>query len=527
MTKRPQTLLVWVIFILTFFVRLDAIKGNNLPFTTDQGRDMIDIRGIAVGGKPRLIGPTTSINGVFLGPFWYYFNLPPFIASGGDPASLLVWQIIWYQLAGLLFYLFLKKENPSLAFFTSVFFLIMPLGFNTSRYSWNANAMPIFTSLFLLSLYLLGQKPTAKHALATGLLAGLALQIEAAFGILFFPFSLLSLLLVTRKLKFHLWHLVGFLITLLPQALFEVRHQFSLTKVLLTEFSGKSAMLGERLSFHERLADRWAATTKLASETSHLPVSYLFPIFGIVCFVALAFSFKGHLTKSNRQFVLLNFAFIVFSLLFYLLFPQTLKGWYLLGLSVPLVLLYGSSLASLWEINDRLIRTGLSALVFLSLLFTYTAQAEYLSVAQKMGDQNKSSLKNSLAVIDWVYEKAAGNGFKAYSYLPSIYDYPYQYLYWWYGAKKYGYQPNDVAYLPNQPEYIENMRVYLTKTRPLPGNEPVFLIIERDEQNPTFETAWLGNFSGLCLVEKVDLGYPVQIRHLERCPNAGSNRSAR
>src|SRR3989344_4306331 len=198
-----KTAIFVIILFLTFFVRLEAIKNHNLPFTTDQGRDMIDIRSIAVGHKPRLIGPTTSINGVYLGPFWYYFNLPPFIASGGDPSSLLIWQIIWYQLAGLSFYLFLKKENPSLAFFTSIFFLIMPLGFNTSRYSWNANAMPIFTALFILALYAFGRKQNSARLFTIGLLAGLAFQIEAAFGIIFFPFSILYSLAITRKIKLH------------------------------------------------------------------------------------------------------------------------------------------------------------------------------------------------------------------------------------------------------------------------------------------------------------------------------------
>lgn len=516
MTKHLQ-LVVWVVFILSFFVRLEAIKGNNLPFTTDQGRDMIDIRGIAVGGKPRLIGPTTSINGVYLGPFWYYFNLPPFVASGGDPASLLIWQIIWYQIVGLSFFFLLRRGNLTLAFFTSVFFLIMPLGFNTSRYSWNANAMPIFTALFILVLYFFRKTQNSFRGFWVGLLAGLSFQIEAAFGIIFFPFSLLYLLALTRKVKLHFWHLVGFLITLLPQGLFEIRHQFPLTKAFLTEFSGKSTMLGARLTFSERVSDRWSILTKLVSETSHLPVSYLFPIFGVVCFMALVLSIKGYLTKSNQQFVQLNLTFIIFSLLFYLVFPQALKDWYLLGLSVPFVLLYSASLASLSAINDKIINLALIVLVFFSLFFTYTAQAEYLSVAQKMGTANRSSLKNSRANIDWVYQRAKEQGFKAYSYLPSIYDYPYQYLYWWYGVKRYGYQPNDVAYLPNQPEYIENMRSYLTKTRPLPENEPVFLIIEKDEQNPIFEKAWLGNFANLCPVEKASFSYPVEVHYLVKC----------
>lgn len=510
-------LLFLAVFIATFFVRLDAIKGNNLPFTTDQGRDMIDIRSIAVGHKPRLIGPTTSINGVYLGPFWYYFNLPPFVVSGGDPASLLVWQIIWYQLAGFLAYLLFTKVNPTLGFFTAVFFLIMPLGFNTSRYSWNANAMPIFSALFLLALNWLTQKQTLRRSFLVGLIAGLSFQVEAAFGIIFFPFSFLFLLVTRKSFKVHLYHLLGFFLTLLPQGVFEIRHQFPLTKVFLTELSGKSTMLGEKLVWEARVTDRLDAVMRLIQQTSHLPVSYLYPVFGVVCFIGIVLAIKGYLTKPNQQFILLNFSFIIFALIFYLLFPQALKSWYLLGLSVPLVFFYSSSLAALFSLHDKLITIAIVLLVSASFFYTYTAQAEYLSKAQQMGKANKSSLMNSLAAVDWVYQNADGTGFKVYSYLPSIYDYPYQYLFWWYGEKKYNYRANDVAYLPNQPEYIENMRVYFTDTKPLPDSEPTFLIIEREESNPAFQTAWLGNFSKPCQADRVIFDYGVEIRKLEKC----------
>lgn len=514
MTKK---IIFFIIFILTFFVRLDAIKNNNLPFTTDQGRDMIDIRSIAVGHKPRLIGPTTSINGVYLGPFWYYFNLPPFIVSGGDPGSLLVWQIIWYQLAGLMLYLYLKKDNLSLAFFTSVFFLIMPLGFNTSRYSWNANAMPIFTALFILSVFALVKNQTPKKSFLTGLLAGISFQVEAALGVIFFPFAFLYLLLFTRKIKIFFWLVLAFLITLIPHGIFELRHQFPLTKVLLSEFSGKSTMLGERLNFAQRLSDRISALTTLVRDSSHLPSSYLFPIFIIAIFLSLVLIIKRYLSKSNRDFLLLNTSFVLFSAIFFLIFPQPLKSWYLLGLAVPLLLLYSSSLASIYSLGDRYLNLAISGLFIFSLYFTFVAQSEYLAIAQKMGSDNRSSLKNSLADIDWIYQHAKGQGFRAYSYLPSIYDYPYQYIYWWYGAKKYGFHPNDVAYLPDQPEYIDNMKSYFSKIRPLGGNLPTFLIIERDEQNPAFESAWKGNFASFCEVEKIVFGYPVEVRHLEKC----------
>ena len=101
-------LLVLVLVISTFF-KIIEVKGYNFPFTMDQGRDMTDIRQMVVTHKPRLVGPTTSINGVLLGPFWYYFNLIPFVLSGGNPGVIIYWQIFWFQLACVFMYFSLRK----------------------------------------------------------------------------------------------------------------------------------------------------------------------------------------------------------------------------------------------------------------------------------------------------------------------------------------------------------------------------------------------------------------------------------
>lgn len=515
--KKVSFTLFLIVFFLTFWVRISAVANGNFPFTIDQGRDLIDIRSIAIGGKPRLIGPTTSINGVFLGPFWYYFNLPPFMAAGGDPAAPLLWQIIWYQLAGLSVYFLIKRTDENLAFFTSVFFLLMPLGFNTSRYFWNANAIPIFTVFYLLSLFLVKQKTNSVRAALLGLVAGLALQVEAALGIIFFPFSFLFLLFTTRKIKVHLGHIFAFLATLLPQVLFELRHGFSMTKVFLSEVGGGNSLLGKKMSLTERLSDRWEIIRNLVTQISHIHPNLLFAALALLLVLGLYFIFKKTGPKSTREFIVMNLAFLVFAFVFYLIFPKEIKSWYLLGLAVPLVFLYTSSLSLVFGKGGPLVRTVVILLVALSLFSTYQAQSDYLKVATAMSDNNKSSLKNEKQVIDWVYGRADGVGFKAYNYLPSVYDYPYQYLYWWHGSKKYGYVPNDLAYLPNQPEYIENRLAYLTRTRPLSDNQTIFLIIENDPEHPDFLSAWLGNFADLCVKEKKLFGFGTEVRRLGGC----------
>src|SRR3989344_2165305 len=93
-----------VIFIISLLLRFLTVLNYNFPFTMDQGRDMLDIRNVVNGLNPTLIGPTTSINGVYLGPFWYYFNVIPYLVGQGDPATLVYWMIAWYMLAGFLFY---------------------------------------------------------------------------------------------------------------------------------------------------------------------------------------------------------------------------------------------------------------------------------------------------------------------------------------------------------------------------------------------------------------------------------------
>lgn len=517
MLKRFLPIIFYLVFGLTFLHRLAVVADNNLPITMDQGRDLLDIRSIAVGHKLRLIGPTTSINGVYLGPFWYYFNLPAFVGSGGHPASLTYWQIIWYQVIGLLLFVFLKKENPSLAFFVAVLFLIMPLGFNISRYSWNANAMPIFTALFLLVLFISRKNLRPRRLFFLGLTAGLALQIEAAFGIIFFPFSVLYLLHLTRKTKPHFWHTLGFIITLLPQVVFELRHQFISTKTLLSEFGGESALLGQKLNLAERFFDRRERFYGLIHDISHLPSNYLYPLFFLGLLLLGFFLFRKKVTRPLLDFFVTNVAFLAFAFIFYAFFPLPLKNWYLLGLSVPLVFIYAACLTEFFS-GGLLGRTIVSLLILATFFFTSTAQAEYLMKVRTIPSDDPSNLANQLTVLDWVYRRADGQAFFAYNYVPSIYDYSWNYLYWWYGAKKYAYQPAEVAYLPGKPAYIENNRFYLNRAKPAGPDAPIFLIIEVDRENPDRQLAWRGDFSKYCPAEKIAFPFGLIAEKLITCP---------
>lgn len=520
-TKRYVIFFGIILVITTTIIKFAEVWGGNFPFTMDQGRDMVDLRNMYVTWMPRLVGPTTSINGVLLGPFWYYFNLIPFVLSGGSPNIIVLWQIIWYQLAVIFLWWTLKNRNFIQASLIATVLLLTPTSFNSARYFWNANSMPIFTIIFFAFLYNTLFNETKKNFFWLGFVSGLGMQIEAAFGILFFPFALIYFLIKRVKPKKIINLCFGFGLTLLPQIAFEIKHKFIMTKVLLGEFSGKgSQMLGETFEFSERLVQRWEHFHDLLLKSNHLPPNYLIIIYALslIIFALFLFSKQNDKSSNQKEVWVAPFFFTVFAGLFYLQFSQSLKSWYTLGLSVPIAIYFGSLVNYLWERKSFIPKLIAIYLVFLTIFYGLKSQIDYTTVVASKPSDDRSNLKNELAAIDWVYQNAKGKNFKLYSYLPSVYDFPYNYLIWWYGAPKYGYQPADTSYLPNQPEYIPNLSKVWTKK--LPNDNLVvytFLIIENDAELPQREMAWEGNFSKLCSVKEYTFPWKTIVKQLTDC----------
>jgi len=502
--------------ILSFAIMMAAVHNNNFSFTMDQGRDMVDIRHMVVTTTPRLVGPTTSINGVLLGPSWYYFLLPAFLLGGGNPAALVIWQIIWYQLSAVFLWWALSQKSRSLGLITLVLYLFMPVGFNINRYFWNANAMPIFTAFYFGSLYLSVLHPSVIKMLITGLLAGVALQIEAAFGIVFFPFAFLYSLITKQKFKNLAFLTAGFITTLVPQIIFELRHGFIMTRVFLDEFSGKASVLGGKITFAERAGERWQELVRRIIELSHSHPNTIMVVFSLCLLICLFALLKKKSSAGQLSRLLLSF--LVFTGTFYLLFPQHLKGWYLYGLSVPLIMIIACAFEFLLSLKNIFFNLLVIILVSSQVIYATLAQSEYLKQVKSTPSNDPSNLHNQFTALDWVYANAGGEGFKAYNYIPSVYDYNYHYLYWWYGAKAYGYHPSEVAYLPNQPEYIRDNPLLWTKAKPLRPDSPIFLLIETDKEMPIREQKWLGNFAHLCEQGKTDFPFGLKAIKLQPCP---------
>ena len=122
---------VLLVLVLGIALRLFISHDYNFIFNMDNARDMVDVREMAVLQKPRLIGPTTAIEGFYNGPGWYYLLLVPFILTGGDPYGAILMEIILWAIGGYFLLTLVSKYYGKLAFLavSIIFFMEQELAF--------------------------------------------------------------------------------------------------------------------------------------------------------------------------------------------------------------------------------------------------------------------------------------------------------------------------------------------------------------------------------------------------------------
>lgn len=246
-----EVMIVAAILVCALVVRLYQLE-QLMIFTYDQGRDMYVLQQMS-RGDITLIGPTTGLPGVFLGPLMYYFLLPGFILSNGSPFGTVIWQMVWIVASFSFFYLLLRKSVGRWWAFIGLWWLVLvPGAIEQARAIWNPS---LVVMILLPSLYSLFASKNKPWLLPISLFFyGLSLQTELAYTMFLAPLygiwilSYLQLPLLRRQEKTaqpYDWRilLVGiaaFGLTLLPQVLFEIRHDFLITKSVLREMADTS-----------------------------------------------------------------------------------------------------------------------------------------------------------------------------------------------------------------------------------------------------------------------------------------------
>lgn len=467
-----------IIFILAvgLLYRLFLTANGNFLFNMDNARDMVDVREMVVLGKLRLTGPTSAIEGLFNGPLWYYMLAIPFILTGGNPYGSIVMEIFLWAIGGFFLLKLVGRFGK---------WLIVPIGLLwvasdyvvlTNLYAFNPNPVILLTPLFIYLLAEYIQRDKGILLVLVFLLAGLFFNLEMNFGV-FTPLIILVSLILTKKMALKSrWFWMGagvFILTILPQIIFDLRHQFIMSKAIIRHLSENQ---NSGFNFFQTFFDSFSATLM-----NH-------KIFTGITLVSLIFALK------RNPVVIVAWMLILIPFLGYLILPVTVNSWHL-----------GAEMAAAAVLVGFLIKRFPVFSVFI-IFFALSNMVNFFLHDFGKPNMDPSLYKNEIAAIDYVYEYANGKNFKVYTYLPSVYDYPYQYLFWWYGKNKYGYIPGEYVYSSNKPQYIPGQDKFQGSQENFSGL--VFLIKEPD-RNDT-RSGWEGPFAKLTTVQKQMIG-PIEV----------------
>lgn len=503
--RKINWLLIFFLVIGVLY-RILPTLNNQFLFNMDNGRDMVDVREMVELKKIRLIGPTSAVQGLFNGPAWYYLLAIPYILSGGNPDASIIMEIILWAIGGI----FLFKLVERFGFWAKVLSLSVWVASNyiylATLYAFNPNPVVLLTPLliFLIEKYI----HTGKfiYSVSMWFLSGFFFNFEMNFAI-FLPIIIFSIVFLTKRklLKTRTFWVstLGFVAMLLPQILFDFRHGFIMSKAVVKYLSATESQnfdLWRRTlwiykSFYETLSGTLMNKAYLSFSTATL-----------VIFYSIGF-FKNRLFANTLASICISFIMIPFWI--YVFLPMQVNPWHLGAIMVSVIIL-------LIIILDKLFKSGILSklvafVIFTLMIFSTFGDVIKYFVTESEPNNDVSLLANEIAAIDYVYKKAEGKNFKVYTYLPSVYDYPYQYLFWWHGRKTYGYVPGEYVYSPDKPQYIPSQDKFQGSKENFSGL--VFLIKEPPIAEPRkfmLRDAWAGDFDHMEFISKEMVG-PLEV----------------
>lgn len=237
---RKEYIFLIAILILASFLRLYRIS-DYMTFLGDEGRDVLTVYGI-LHGDLVFLGPRSSAADFYYGPIYFYFITPFLWLFNYDPVGPAVAvALLGVATVFLIYFVGNRFFNEKAGLFAAALYAVSPLVINYSHSSWNPNPMPFVILLLMYFLYKAVEKQSIRYFLLTGLLFGIAMQLQyiAMFvAVIIFVFMIVGTYLCEKKivimqlLKAYAAVLLGFCIGIAMFLAFEVKNGFPNSKTI-------------------------------------------------------------------------------------------------------------------------------------------------------------------------------------------------------------------------------------------------------------------------------------------------------
>ncbi len=290
---------LFVVLIGAFFLRIFHID-QVMTFLGDQGRDVRIVREFVTKGNSLLIGPSSSIGNISLGPLYYYLMAPALLLSNFSPVGPVVMVIILNVLT-ILFTWFVARKwfGKVAAGISAIFYSISPVAIDYSQCSWNPNPLPLFSLICIWGIYQVWQNKKYFWLPIVGASAAFALQMHYT-AFLLFPticiFWFLSLqkirkqrLSVNKYVKNTILSIVIFFILMSPLLFFEISNKGINFQAFLSLFSVDSAAFSLNHFFSKLYSVFSLSTSLLVGSVSNSVVVTL-----VFCLSVFIYLYKNY-----------------------------------------------------------------------------------------------------------------------------------------------------------------------------------------------------------------------------------------
>lgn len=426
-----------IILTVAALLRIPLVAQGFFSFTYDQGRDLLAASQILKAHKIPLIGPTTGLQGIFYGPWWYYFLVPLFVVAKGNPTGITLAFSIIGIINVFLSFVFIKKITGSnLAALGVALITAMSQVFLTSSSQiWNPSLVLPLMLVYVYSLVKIFEGHAKLWFLLLGLSSAAVMESGAAFGIVLIISTILSFTFFSKDFfkKNIFFFFLGLAIIFFPRIIFEFRHNFLITKSAIA-WLNHPRVFQEKLNIFQRFFVRIdLLDLNFAQTFTRSNKFFTFVPLSAIIFCLIASKLKIFKKKIFKFLGVVT----IFILLAFTIYPDALWDYYLVGLPQISLTLFGISIAHLLSYAKKL------ALFILTLTIILGFDTKLLSPFSITWLGDGAIYRNQKMVLDYIASQKPQN-YSFYAYTPAIFDYPFDYLVAWYSKRGLIEKPKDM-----------------------------------------------------------------------------------
>ena len=382
------------------------------------------IKDVLVNRHLRLIGQETSSQGVFVGPLFYYLQIPFYLLTKMDPAGTILLVTLLGIFTIFSFYFCFSKMFTKRAGLMAAFIYSVSLYFVfTDREVVPTMPVHLWTVWFLFATWMV-LKGKSRAYILLGFLAGILWNFHLALAIVV-PLVLVAQILSKTKINFKHMSLgiIIFVVAMSPFIVFEVRHSFRQTKAIFYSLAFSKDYIpgtGRGLAKLDRVFQlvHKNASAIFWGEFKPIPYSYTFYLL-VISFTLLVV--KKIIPRDLGLILALWFAVYI---VFFTVNKINLSEYYLNGMNVVWITTLSVGFDFLFKKNVYLKRPA----IFLLIIFTVVSFYGLFTKAI-----NRSGYIERKAIVKYIKEDAEEKGYPcvSVSYITSPgNELGYRYLFW-------------------------------------------------------------------------------------------------